>query len=222
MNELNYNFIKNQIEAYYKNKIYIEEYIREEERKQRLESILRIFDNTKIDNLCIIYLNNIKILKYQIDEMEQDKKTECILILEDDNPIFKMTHHEKENNTSIYQEDSYAIYQENTSYLTSKINFSTLKQNDFEIDNILLLDMVDHSTREYYQKKYYLYKQNGNTNILKMNNQIYLEGENSFCSRIDTINNLVNLVSDKIKNRLEEILLEERVKEYHISRKQES
>jgi len=221
MTDLNYETLKNKIMDLKKTRLKIEKIIEnDEEIKEILLTLFKISNSNKIIGFHLFELfDNMSILNYKTLDMEKNKEFEIIVLIKENKPIFKMEHHEKKNSEVNYYEDIYSIYKEKSSYLDSRIYNKSLQSSNFLTSNITILDSSDFKTRQYHRKEYSFNVTDEKIISLRTSNNMYLEGENNFEYRLSSVISQINQVYRKINCRLENIIFEDKVKEYQIKRK---
>lgn len=222
MKELNYETIKNKIDTYYKEKLILENKIENDVEKKMI--LFNVFGNLnqdlEIKDLYILELiGNINILKYTTVNNEKNNRVETIVFVKDDNPIFKVEHHEQKNKDTVYCDTCYTVYEENSCYLMNKLHTTTLTNDNFSTSEVTIINRVDPNIREYYQKKYKFYQRDSKVIALKTKNKMYIEMDAGYENILLTAEKLINGISSKVIKNLENIILGDQVKEYKISRR---
>ena len=214
MEIINYEKLKEKIKNYCECKAHIELYVKKTEEKERI--LNELFNDkslkVKIGVFKIIRFDDITVLEYETIEELKNRKTDNLVVVGKDHSILKIEHHEPVKNL-MYKQDTLSIYNENKR-LISRIYI----ENFFYVIRVKILDKIKE-TNQYNKKDYTFYKDENETISLKISDEMYFKGENGFSTALSTAINLVNKISVKISDKLDEILGLEEVKEYKINRK---
>lgn len=216
MTDLSYEKIKEKIENYYKNKINIE--ISITDQKEKKDILTNLVKSNIIDKdyglFKMIELDDVIILEYEEIDLNKRKKTDNIIVINEQHGMFKIEHYEPVNNF-YYKEDTISTYGLDKR-LINRISVKDMSS----LTEIKLLDK-NLVTDEYYKKNYTFLKNEDEIISLKINNEMYLKGENSFENRFQATTNLISQVYNKVNDKLDIVLGIENVKEYHILRKKQ-
>lgn len=223
MRVVNYEEIKNKVEDYYKNKVYIEQIIDDERLKKNLFST--IFPNrNKMDvtnDLHLITLYDFTIIRYESINLENNRLAKNILIIKDEKPVFSIEYINIKNYDIKYSKTQATIYEENSFYIASRIKETIIESKAGSTDNIEILDQEIGDNRKYYNKIYQFYENKDNKIVaIHVNNVIYLDGQDGFTNTTEVGKKRIGIVANKIDNALDSIL-GEKVKTYEISRKKQ-
>lgn len=217
--KISYYEIKNKIkENCMKGLYFVTEYIDDNQKNDILSFTLGKNENTeeKINSLVQISTAKYTIYEYESTDVLTTKKTENFLICENNLPVFKIKHYQPKNSNVEYTEDIYITYKDRSNRINSKISINTFKNEDFEKDDIHVLD-TDNYSGNYYQKNYQFMIKSDQILSLKIGNDIYLVGEESFANRchnaLKCIGNVLNKVTQKIEQATDD-----NVKTYCIKR----
>lgn len=174
----------------------------------------------KISDLEVMEASDLLIYKFESVNTETNKQLDNILICRNNLPLVSLEHNSKELMDVSYVEDSYIIYHNNTSRIKSKINISSLKSDDIENTNVLILDSDSFAPSSYYQKKYRFMIKDDEVLSLMTDGNMFLLGEALFSLRRDNALECIGKILDKINTRIDS-LLDNDVKKYQISRKRQ-
>lgn len=174
----------------------------------------------RVNNLEVMEADDLLIYKFESVNTETNKQLDNILICRNNLPLVSLEHNSKELKDVSYVEDSYIIYHHNTSRIKSKINISSLKSDDIENTNVLILDSDSFDPSSYYQKKYRFMIKDDEVLSLMTDGNMFLSGEALFSLRRDNALECIGKILDKINTRIDS-LFDDDVKKYQISRKRQ-
>lgn len=222
MGVLNYDNVKNKIEEFCEGKVKIEKKIMNEEEIREL--LFSIFGNVELnvtvkDFYISELLGDMCLLKYMTVNNENKKETETMVLVKNDCPLFKIESYKQENNEINYVIDSYCTYEQNSHYLMNRINIETLSNDLFKTCAVRILNRASLDIRSYYRKDYTFYINSGKVISFKTDDKMFIDGESNFENMLDVATKLVDKTSARIINHLDNIILEDNVKEYRIRRK---
>lgn len=174
------------------------------------------FKKIETEKRCFYYYDTVSI--------DKQKKTSYMAISEEDKPLFLMSYTSFGDQEIKYSEQSFSTYDKDTKHIVSRIKENLLLFGDTAIFDVSLLDTNDN---EYYRKLYKYYYHIDNIVAYQIGDDKFINYgsiSNNYKSndtRLDLAINTVEMVSNKIRNSLDEALdiNQDYVKEYKIKRK---
>ena len=195
-----------------------------EDEHEQLALLKKILNNDRIDNLEISSmkletLDKYSILSYSTGDIDLEKDRKNTIILKNDKPLLKIEclvecYSEIEN-----EEFTYSIYDEKNSKITNCLKVKNFRSNNLLVRDINIINKQDDKSYEYSRHNYRIYCENNEVIGFDNHNKRWTKGKESFEQRLITINNNISNVSNKIINKVNEIVTGEKVKEYEKKRK---
>lgn len=195
-----------------------------EDEHEQLALLKKILNNDRIDNLEISSmkletLDKYSILSYSTGDIDLEKDRKNTIILKNDKPLLKIEclvecYSEIEN-----EEFTYSIYDEKNSKITNCLKVKNFRSNNLLVRDINIINKQDDKSYEYSRHNYRIYCENNEVIGFDNHNKRWTKGKESFEQRLITINNNISNVSNKIINKVNEIVTGEKVKVYEIKRK---
>ncbi len=216
MEFLSYDNIKNIINDYCKDKIFVERMITDSEiKKGLLKPFVSNLEDVRIGSFKQIMANDFTFFEY--DTINDDNKVvNNILFVKENVTIFKLEYFDNKG----YIESTYSIFKDGSNRLSDRLSFKSYSIDDYENLNISVLGQFSNENSDYFQKKYCLYIFNNKITALETSGNMYLENEAGFSNVVRTFENLVGKFYLKFGQKLD-CLKGEEVKEYHILRKKQ-
>ena len=194
-----------------------------EDEHEQLALLKKILNNDRIDNLEISSmkletLDKYSILSYSTGDIDLEKDRKNTIILKNDKPLLKIEclvecYSEIEN-----EEFTYSIYDEKNSKITNCLKVKNFRSNNLLVRDINIINKQDDKSYEYSRHNYRIYCENNEVIGFDNHNKRWTKGKESFEQRLITINNNISNVSNKIINKVNEIVTGEKVKVYEIKR----
>lgn len=216
MKIINFETLKEKIREYEKNSKTHYELLPIDEtiKKDKLTELYKFEKNYQSVGLFKIKtLDDIIVLEYELIDPIKCSKTENIVIMKDNKPVFSMARDESSNEDIPYKNEKFSIYDEEFNILSEFHILHIINTSRVKVSNKIRTDDTSIS------KKYDFYINGNDIFAFRVDEgTIYMKTNNGFTIGLESANRLIETVCHKIDNRLDELLGIEKVKEYQIKR----
>lgn len=164
-------------------------------------------------------VHDFEIYTYLSNDIDSHIQKENLVVTKDHFPIIHLSKYQPKCSCICYTENTYTIYQDNSSYISSRINTKTYREDNLEIVDVNILDSSDMD-RSYYHKKYKFIIKENKIISLTVGNELFLLGENGFLNRSNSAIKLISKIGIKIDNKISELTNSD-MKKYQIVKKKQ-
>ncbi len=217
--KMNYRELLDRTSEYLKNsQISVEHEITD--RKEMIAQLNRVFGSYWDKEVELSDMRLRQGGEYEFLDYTSKKKdsTRNYVIVKNGRPLFKYEHTECNTHGfwGSYAEVKKSLYMEGTRRIENRVTEKTWGNNDVEVTDITILNYKGSS---YSRHNYTLYTTRVGIISFKNHDQIWIQGENTFDYRLESVIDTITKAKDKINDGVNCIFGGVCVKQYNIKRK---